>query len=202
MYSETDHTFALSAYGQSPYLEECLQSLLSQTTRSSILVATSTPNDYISSLCATYQVPLFVSGQKPGISSDWNYAVSCANTLLVTIAHQDDVYEPDYASHMLEKVNAADHPLIFFSNYGELRDGVRVDNNKLLKVKRTMLSPLKGSLFSRSKFVRRRVLSFGSAICCPSVTLVAPNLPMPLFSDGFKCNLDWQAWENVSQFDG
>ena len=38
------HTFAVCAYGESPYLEECVQSLLAQKVRTRILIATSTPN--------------------------------------------------------------------------------------------------------------------------------------------------------------
>ena len=36
------HTFAICAYGDSPYLTECLDSLLRQTVKSTILLATST----------------------------------------------------------------------------------------------------------------------------------------------------------------
>ena len=65
-----------------------------------------------------------------------------------------------------------------------------------------MLKPLEGSLFRSSRFVRRRILSMGSAICCPSVTMVVPNIPMPLFREGLKSNLDWEAWERVSRLQG
>ena len=42
-----DHTFAICAYKESPYLEECIKSLKNQTIKSNILIATSTPTDYI-----------------------------------------------------------------------------------------------------------------------------------------------------------
>jgi hypothetical protein len=45
-------------------------------------------------------------------------------------------------------------------------------------------------------------LSFGSAICCPSVTMVIPHLFTPLFDEGMKCDLDWHAWERVSRLQG
>lgn len=38
------HTFAVCAYGESPYLEECVQSLLAQKVRTRILIATQLPN--------------------------------------------------------------------------------------------------------------------------------------------------------------
>lgn len=202
MYSATDHTFTLCAYKESPFLEECLHSLIRQQISTNILVATATPNSFIESICRAYSVPLFVNQSEPGIASDWNYAMSCAATPLVTIAHQDDIYESEYTKRMLSAMSASQNPLLYFSNYGELRDGKSVDTNALLTIKRIMLTPLKGSLFRGSRLVRRRVLSLGSAICCPSVTMVVPNLPIPVFSDELKCDLDWQAWERISRLKG
>ena len=46
-FSPKDHPWALCAYGESPYLEECILSLRNQTVRSRILIATSTPNTEI-----------------------------------------------------------------------------------------------------------------------------------------------------------
>ena len=47
-----DHTFAICAYKESEYLEECIKSLKNQTVSTNIILATSTPNDYISGLCS------------------------------------------------------------------------------------------------------------------------------------------------------
>ena len=46
-YTEKDHTWALCAYGESPYLEECIRSLERQTVRSRILISTSTPSPWL-----------------------------------------------------------------------------------------------------------------------------------------------------------
>ena len=43
--SKTNHTFVICAYKESPYLEECIQSLQAQTVSSQILMVTSTPNE-------------------------------------------------------------------------------------------------------------------------------------------------------------
>ena len=55
------HTFAICAYGESPYLEECIQSLLNQKTESKILIATSTPNSQILEMGEKYDIPIFVN---------------------------------------------------------------------------------------------------------------------------------------------
>lgn len=202
MFSPSDHTFALCAYGKSPYLGECVESLLSQTTKSHILISTSTPNESISSTASKYGVKLFINSSKPGIAHDWNCAIEHCETPLITIAHQDDLYEFRYTERMLDKVNSSARPLIFFSGYGELRPEGKVTSNKLLNIKRTLLKPLEGGRLNSSRLVRRRCLSLGSPICCPAVTYVMPNLNKPLFVEGFKSDLDWQAWEKFSRMEG
>ena len=62
--------------------------------------------------------------------------------------------------------------------------------------------PLKIKVFWSSKFVRRRILSFGCPICCPSVTFVKEHLQEPIFKAGFRSAEDWEAWEKLSKEKG
>ena len=55
----------------------------------------------------------------------------------------DDVYEKGYSENIWKAYNKSKNPIILFSDYAELRDGKIVLKNKLLTVKRIMLSPLK-----------------------------------------------------------
>ena len=98
------HTFVICAYKESPYLEECIRSLKSQTMQSDIVLATSTPSEFLRELCQRYQILYRVRDGKPGIAADWNYALSCGHTPYITIAHQDDIYYPDYAEKVVEKM--------------------------------------------------------------------------------------------------
>lgn len=202
MPTPADHTFVVCAYGESPYLEECLASLRSQTITTNIILSTSTPNELIRHLCGKYEVPLHVNPGPGGIAGDWNHAVSITHTPLVTIAHQDDVYLDQYAEVMLATLSDRSDATLFFSDYAELRQGARVDKNKLLDVKRALLLPLKSKALSKSKFVRRRTLSLGCPICCPSVTLVKDAFDEPLFDAHFGSNLDWQTWEKLAAVPG
>ena len=232
-FSPKDHTWALCAYGESPYLEECIQSLKAQTKESRIILSTSTPGAYIDGIAAKYGIPVY-SHEGGGIGRDWNAAYDLAETALVTIAHQDDLYEPEYTEEMLKEVNRSREPILFFSDYDELRvigdsqawtvgDGSpmthesgtsgtvpagprvrveRVHENKNLKIKRVMLTPLKGRMFRNSRVVRRRILSIGSAICCPSVTYVKAKTGDTIFSTEMKVSLDWDQWEKQSRKKG
>ena len=200
--SNHQHTFAICAYKESPYLEECVRSLLEQKNKSKIIMVTSTPNDYIVSICKKYNIPLFVNTGESGIVQDWNFAYKTSDTKYVTIAHQDDVYLPEYSRDILTKLQKVEKPLIAFTDYGELRDGQVVTNNKILKIKRIMLAPLRIGLLKNSKFTRRRILSLGCPICCPSVTFVKENLPETVFEKGYRSDEDWQAWEKISKYEG
>ena len=74
------------------HLYDCLDSLVNQSTRSNILISTSTPNSYIDRIASNYSIPVIVNEGSPSISHDWNCAIANSNTKLVTIAHQDDIY--------------------------------------------------------------------------------------------------------------
>ena len=86
-----NHTFAICAYKESQYLEECIKSLKKQTVKSNIIMATSTPNEHIKNLAEKYNIELFINDGEKGIGPDWNFAVSKTKTDYVTVAHQDDI---------------------------------------------------------------------------------------------------------------
>lgn len=196
------HTFVVCAYGESPFLEECIQSLKTQTVKTDIKMATSTPNLHIQNLAEKYQIPLFVNEGEKGLAGDWNFALQQADTALVTLAHQDDLYMPEYAETILKAYRKTKKPIIFFTDYAELRGNETVNKNKLLFVKRLLLFSLRCEFLQKSRFVRRRILSMGSPICCPSVTLVKSRVSEKLFRNNMKSNIDWQAWEELSKEEG
>lgn len=200
--TEKKHTFAVCAYKESPFLETCIRSLKRQTVPTNIIVVTSTPNDHISKIADKYDIGVYVNEGESGITQDWNYAYQKAETPYVTIAHQDDVYHSQYCEYLFRYTETSNKPLIFFTDYGEIRNGKIVTSNRLLRIKRIMLSPLLIRSFGKSIFIRRRILSLGSPICCPSVTFIKPYLPGFAFENHFRADEDWEAWEKISRFDG
>ena len=196
------HSFVVCAYGESLFLKDCIESLIHQSVKSDIIVATSTPNDLIKTIACDYDLPLYIRSGEPGIANDWNYALSCSNAPFVTIAHQDDVYDSSYAERAINTLSQVENPLIFFSNYGEIRDGKRLTDSPLLKKKRKLLTPYRIKGLNHTKLVKRIPISIGNPICCPSVTYVPKNLPSPLFNQGLRSNLDWDAWERLSSLPG
>lgn len=197
-----EHTFVICAYKESPYLENCIESLQKQTVSSEIIMMTSTPNTYIENLSQKYDIPLYIREGLSDIVLDWNYGYSKVTTPYLTIAHQDDIYLPDYTEHVLKEFRRSKKPLIFFSDYGEIRGTEIVTKNRLLQVKRIMLVPLRTRMCFGNRFIRRRILSLGSPICCPSVAYAKEHLPKEVFVQGFRSNEDWEAWEKLSRLKG
>ena len=199
---QNKHTFAICAYKKSPYLEECIKSVLNQVIPSDVILVTSTPNEYIFKLCNKYNISYYINEGESGITQDWNFAYSICKTTIVTITHQDDIYFRRYTEALEKLESRAKRPLIFFTDYFELRSGRIVKKNKLLNIKRIMLLPLRIKMLQSNVFVRRRILSFGSPICCPSVAFFKDNLPEIVFKNHFRTNEDWEAWEMISKIRG
>lgn len=197
---QTNHTFVVCAYKESNYIEECIQSLFAQTVKSNIVIATSTPNDFICNLAQKYDLELFINDESKGIGFDFDFAVSVAKTDYVTVAHQDDLYCEKYLEKILKVID--DESLIIFTHYFEGRNSIKEDNNTNLKIKKILLSPLKINFLSKYKFIKRLVLAFGCPICCPAVTFNKKKLTTPLFASKFKCDVDWYAWERISKLNG
>ena len=196
------HTFVICAYKESPFLEECIISLKKQTLPTNIIMITSTPNEYITTLAEKYNIDLYINTGEHGIVQVWNFGYMKCKTPYVTIAHQDDIYFPQYAERAVSFMECAKHPLIFFSDYCEIRNGEKIKDNQLLRIKRLLLMPLRLKQFQKSRFVRRRSLSLGNGICCPAVSFAVNNIPNPVFSVHFRSDEDWEAWERLSQLKG
>lgn len=202
LYTDTNHTFAVCAYKESPYLEECIESLENQNVKSNIILTTSTPNDYIADICKRHNLKMLVNDGEKGIGGDWNFAYNSAETPLVTIAHQDDIYLEDYLSEILAALNVAKSPIIAFCHYAELRDDIQVFDNRNLKIKKLLLSPLSLKINQNKHFFKRFVISYGNPICCPAVTYVKEKVGPSPFSNDFGSNIDWQQWERLADVDG
>jgi glycosyltransferase involved in cell wall biosynthesis len=115
------HTFVIPAYKESSFLDDCIQSLLNQTVKSKIIIATSTPNDFITQIAERYNIPVKVNTGKAGIGLDWNFALSCCDTQYCTLAHQDDLYLPLYTEKMLKAMSRDHDSGIAFCDYSDLK---------------------------------------------------------------------------------
>lgn len=195
------HTFVILAYKESPFLEECIKSVTDQTYPSKVVIATTTKNSHISNLAKKYNLKV-VEGKHTNIGGDFDFAVHSGNTPLITVAHQDDIYEKDYSKKIIEAYEKHPNSSIIFTNYFEIRGKNRVYSNTLLKIKHFLLIPIRIKKSLKSRHFKRSILRFGNSISCPAVTFVIKNCPEDIFKSDFKCNCDWHAWEKLSKEKG
>lgn len=187
-----NHTFVISAYKESEYLEELIKSLKEQTLKSNIIISTSTPNDYIKGLAQKYDLELFINNGKKGIGPDWNFAVSSAKTKFVTVAHQDDLYEKNYTEEVFKAVSKNDDVIMLFTNHKEIRNDQVAKKNINLIVKAILTFPIR--IFKRPRFVKRLIFRFGNPVCCPSVCLNTEIVGKSPYREDMKSNIDWGTW--------
>ncbi len=186
------HTFVILAYNESDDLEECIKSILKQSKKSIVVIATSTPSDYILDIASRYGIGLMVNNSKSNKGSDYNYAISSANTKLVTIAHQDDLYNRNYTKEIIKAYkNNKDTSIIFTDNY-EIEKDKMIFKNKRLFRKRFYLYPLSIKRFQNSKYFKKRCLKKEKFICTSSITFVKKNIPLDLFPTDYIYNNDWK----------
>lgn len=201
-FTARDHTFVICAYQENPFLEDCIQSVLNQSVLGNVLLSTSTPNNYIMGLAQKYDLPVAMNTGRDRSSDNMNFGYSKAKTSLVTICHQDDYYYPSFLKKTLDAIQTVESPIIAFTDYTEIRNGVTVRSNRLLRVKRIMMMPLKLRALQSNKQIRRAVLSMGNPICCPSVTFNKSVIKDKPFNSKFNNSFDWDAWERLSKLLG
>ena len=188
------HVYTVPAYGRSPHLEACLESLQGQHA-SSVVVCTSTPFDGLESIAGSHGARVVIHGPNRGIGADWNAAYESADGELVTIAHQDDIYAPTHSAAVQEAFAAVPDALLAFTDYREFDDaGVRARNRTLwVKEVQRELAFL-GSSVARGAARKRMLLRFGNPIACPAVTFNKERLGGFGFRTDMRTNMDWAAW--------
>ena len=187
------HTFVILAFNESDDLEECIKSVLKQSIKSNVLIATSTPNDYIIDLASQYSLGVMVNNEKSNKGSDYNFALHTMNSDLITIAHQDDIYNRNYTKEILKIYEKnKDATIIFTDNY-EINDTRKILKSKRLRRKKYYLLPLKYRICQNKVYFKMRSLRKEKFICTSSITFVKKNIPENPFPTNLCYNNDWKA---------
>ena len=186
------HTFVILAYNESDDLEECIKSVINQSVKSNVVIATSTPNDYIIDLASQYSLGVMVNKAKSNKGRDYNFAVNSFDTELITIAHQDDLYDRNYTKEILNCYNKHSGATIIFTDNYEIDNNVKVKKSKKLFWKRYFLFPLRFKFFQNKKFFKLRALRRDKYICTSSITFVKKNISKDVFPTNLKYDNDWK----------
>ena len=196
-----DHAFVVPTYGKSPYLEACLDSLVSQTQPSRVVIITSTPFNEIERVADRYGASLYVHGPNRGIAHDWNVALTQAQTDWVTVAHQDDVYLPSFVERTMALAGRHQDAILAFADYEEMdSNGVR-PRTLPLRIKRWLVEyAMWGREHVPGRWSKTNLLRFGCSIGCPTVSLRLAAIPEGIrFDERYRVNLDWDFWLRLAQ---
>lgn len=198
---KVSHTFVICAYKESEYLEDCIQSLLGQTLKTNLLMTTSTPNNFIRSMAKKYNIKLHIKKGKSDICDDWNFGYDLAKTDLVTIAHQDDIYEKEYAEQIVKEYQTYEDALILYTDYYPYKNGKKT-TDKNSKIKKIIKIPLRSRMLSKYRAVKVLSLSMGNSINCPSVTYNKKKIGARVFTSTLKFGLDWDTFLKLARSKG
>lgn len=193
------HTFVILAYNESDDLEECIKSVINQSVKSNVVVATSTPNDYIIELASNYSLGVMVNKKESNKGRDYNFAIDSFDSELVTIAHQDDLYDRNYTKEILKCYEKNPEATIIFTDNYEIKEDMRVKNSKKLIKKRYFLFPLRFPFLQNKEFFKIRSLRRNKNICTSSITFVKNNIHDDIFPTNLKYDNDWQGLINLAK---
>ncbi|MCI8661480.1 MAG: glycosyltransferase family 2 protein [Lachnospiraceae bacterium] len=194
------HTYAICAYKDSPYLEHCIRSLKRQSIPAAVILCTSTPSLFLEKMAGKYKLPYYVREGESDIQADWNFAYKMADSDLVTIAHQDDIYHRDYGKYVRQCWKQYPDTSVFTTDCALWKDGRIRRHGMVLEIKRLLRIPLRLRLLANQRIVKKAVFVWGNPVICPSCTYNKKTLGYPLFHSSFKFALDWDTmWQLASQ---
>lgn len=187
------HTFAIVAYKESPYLEECVKSVVNQSVKSNVIISTSTPNNYIKNIAKKYKIKVYNTKSASDIQDDWNYAYNSSSTDLVTITHQDDVYDELYLENILHAASKCENFKMIQTDYLPLKNG-KYEKDINSSVKKLLKLPLRLPIIPNLRFFKVASLAFGNTVNCPSVVYNKNNIEGNVFTSDLKFSLDWDTF--------
>lgn len=195
-----------------------MQSLRRQSVKSDIYLVTSTPSEYIDNLAEKYRIPVSVREGASSLKEDWLFGWRLAGKehSLVTIAHQDDKYHPNYTEELLKAYETWPDMTVFCSDYavlktqgGTLSDGTGypgttelIYRDKVRYVKKLLRLPLRIRSLADQAFMKKSVLMFGNSICCPSCTYNHDIIGDEMFRSDMEFALDWDNLYELAQKPG
>ena len=200
MPSKPSICFVIPAYGESPFLEDCVKSLLLQTMPINIVIATSTPNAIIRTVAEKYQLLLIENNIRASIADDWTFALSAdKSSEMVVLAHQDDLYTTTYAEEVMAfYVRNKGVGIIFTDSYELIGSRLARFNKRELVKKLLRIIAFCGVDHINTTMRYRLLLGFGCPIPCPSVIFSRYVCESFRFDSHFTVNLDWAAWTKLA----
>jgi len=188
-------TFAIPCHNGAAHLRPLLESLLAQTRQDfALLLVDDRSTDGSPALAeaiAGDRMLVVENSRRLGLGGNWNRCAQLVRTPYFCLAHQDDVYEPDYLARMLARLEAAPAAAMVHCQARAIdRDG---------KELRSPAERYKAHFWRRARASDRaglyRQLWRGNFVCCPSVLYrTAAFGQVGGFHAGLSFAVDWELW--------
>ncbi|MEZ5987634.1 MAG: glycosyltransferase [Planctomycetota bacterium] len=185
-------TILIPCWNAGDHLEPLLRSLLAQRRAPAALVLVDDGSDDGSPARARAvagdRVRVVEGGERRGLSGNWNRALALADTELLALAHQDDVYDEDWLGVMEDALDAAPEAGFAHCRARAIDDDGRAVDSPVEGYKRRFFADIDhadlGALYRR--------LYAGNFVCCPSIVYrTALFGRVGPFDDGLRFTADW-----------
>lgn len=190
-------TIFLPTYNGSRFVAQAVRSLLAQTHREFELVVfdDDSTDDTVAVVRAAADDPRLrlERGARRGAAGNWNRALERVETPFFLIAHQDDVYEPEFVGEMLDQLQR--YPRAFLAHcraatIDEHGHPVRAPADHY----KASFWPA-GECYERSGRAELRALLNGSYIVTPSaVYRTSAVRAIGFFDTYYRQSIDWDYW--------
>ena len=192
-----DVTVVIPAYNGSLYLATTIASLLAQTHRDfRMFVVDDRSDDNSVAIARAFEDPrltVTMNAERRGLAGNWNVAQSLATTSYLLIAHQDDVYSPDFLARMTRLLDEHPRAFIAHSRVQYLDGRGRTFRPAAARFKDRFWP--EDDPYEREPAAELAALQGGNYIVCPSVLYRSSAVrAIGRFNESLTFVPDWEYW--------
>ncbi|HEX2061559.1 MAG TPA: glycosyltransferase family A protein [Thermoanaerobaculia bacterium] len=187
-------TVAVPVYNGARFLARTLESLLAQEHDAfDVVVIDDQSTDDSAAIAQSAGVRVVRNEVRLGLAGNWNAAFALAETPLLVIAHQDDVYEPRFLATTERLLDT--HPRAFIAHTRALYidEHERPAENAASRYKDRFWPA--DEPYEREPDAELRVLQGGNYIICPAVMYrMSAVAKIGAFNERYRFVPDWEYW--------
>ena len=184
-------TIVIPAYGESPYLDQCITSIVNSQDASVqiIVIDDASPTSFVRNISEKYfpRISYIRNEKNLGVANNFNKALSSANSLFVQIVGQDDLI----VDSMVKVIHSAkDYVDQCFAIHPAVKviDSLGNSSFDMNEVIKSIIKPASQKTYSGDTL--RKSLLLGDWTYFPSIIWNKNLLPEAPFSDEFKYCMD------------
>jgi glycosyltransferase involved in cell wall biosynthesis len=181
-------TVAIPTYNGARFLRESITSILGQTCRElTVICIDDASSDDSAGVAESVGVRVARNPSRIGLAANWNRALDLCETEFLVIAHQDDVYAPQFIERMIETLDR--HPPAFAAHCKSTvidEDGREIEDPAAL---------FKERFWPRGKKeveAEITTLRNGNYVIAPAVMMRMPAAGR--FNETYEFVTDWDYW--------